>query len=77
MAKCPICATETTAYGNHIRTAHPIPCTEVRGLFEKYLTATLDVPTEERVICHLAECKSCQKAFTTFGEQKRLSGQKF
>lgn len=77
MANCPICATKTTAYGDHVRTAHPLSCDEVRSLFEKYLLRVLDVPTEERVICHLAECKPCQKAFASFGDQKRLSGQKF
>ena len=71
MGKCEFCHEEYTgSHGDHIREKHPISCEEVRNRFEEYSKGELDAETDERVICHLANCKPCMNALNDFNKRK-------
>ena len=70
MAKCPYCGDEYDNYSDHIVKKHPITCGEVRGKLSDYSRGKLDEETDERVICHISGCKSCDDALQKFTEQQ-------
>jgi len=71
MEKCEFCQEEYTgSHGDHIREKHSISCEEVKRSFDNYTKGRLDEKTDERVICHLAKCKSCMDALTEFNTRQ-------
>ncbi len=71
MEKCQFCHEEYSgSYGDHIQEKHPISCEEVKSKFNDYANGRLDDETDERVICHLAGCKSCMDALNKFNEKQ-------
>jgi len=71
MAKCCVCgAKEAGSHGDHVREMHPIACSKVPDLFERYASRMLGVADDERMICHLAECAACSAQFAEFGQRK-------
>lgn len=63
---CPYCGTEYLDYNDHILQGHPINCEEVKKHFSDFSDGKLDEETDEKMICHIADCQSCKDALSQF-----------
>jgi len=71
--KCDICNQMVSDYGDHVRSEHPLTHAEVRDLLERYEQGTLDLPTEQRVVCHLTSCDSCSGELADLRDREHVA----